>query len=150
ADASVDKEFGTGVVKITPGHDFNDFEVGQRHGLTPIEIFTLDAKLNDNAPTKYRGLDRYAARKAVLSDLRPEGRVAAEKPPRMVVPRCGRPGEVVEPMLTDQWFVAMTKPAPANHLFFPGKSFQDICLAAVNASLPDVARPGREVRIRFV
>src|SRR5215470_1349225 len=150
ADASVDKGFGTGVVKITPAHDFNDFEVGQRHGLAPLEIFTLEAKINDNGPPKYRGLDRYAARKAVLADLRALGLVAAEKPHRMVVPRCGRTNEVVEPMLTDQWFVAMTKPAPANHPLFPGKSFKDICLAAVNASLPDVDHPGKQVRIRFV
>ncbi len=150
ADASVDPQFGTGCVKITPAHDFNDFEVGRRHGLAPIEIFTLDAKINDNAPAKYRGLDRYAARKAVLADLRAAGLVAGEKPHRMVVPRCGRTGEVVEPMLTDQWFVAMTKPAPADHPFFPGKSFQDICRAAVNTSLPDVDHAGESVRIRFV
>ncbi|TMH54795.1 MAG: valine--tRNA ligase, partial [Betaproteobacteria bacterium] len=150
ADASVDKAFGTGAVKITPAHDFDDYEVGRRHGLEPLEIFTLEAKINDNAPPKYRGLDRYAARKAVLADLRAAGLVAEEKAHRMVVPRCGRTGEVVEPMLTDQWFVAMNKPAPANHPFFPGKSFQDICIAAVNASLPDVDQPGGEVRIRFV
>jgi valyl-tRNA synthetase len=149
-DASVDKAFGTGVVKITPAHDFNDFEVGQRHGLLPLEIFTLEAKINDNGPPKYRGLDRYAARKAVLADLRALGLVSAEKPHRMVVPRCGRTGEVVEPMLTDQWFVAMTKSSPDDHPFFPGKSFQEICLAAVNKSLPDVDHPGEEVQIRFV
>jgi valyl-tRNA synthetase len=150
ADASVDREFGTGVVKITPAHDFNDFEVGRRHGLAPLEIFTLEAKINDNAPVKYRGLDRYAARKAVLADLRAVGLIAAEKPHRMVVPRCGRTNEVVEPMMTDQWFVAMTKPSPAKHPYFSGKSFQEICLAAVNAALPDVDHPGKEVRIRFV
>jgi len=150
ADASVDKEFGTGVVKITPAHDFNDFEVGRRHGLAPLEIFTLGAKINDSAPAKYRGFDRYVARKAVLADLRAQGLVAAEKTHRMVVPRCGRSGEVVEPMLTDQWFVAMTKAAPESHPFFPRKSFQDICLAAVNASIPDVDHPGEQVRIRFV
>jgi len=150
ADASVDKAFGTGAVKITPAHDFDDYEVGRRHGLEPLEIFTLEAKINDNGPPKYRGLDRYAARKAVLADLRAAGLVADGKPHKMVVPRCGRTGEVVEPMLTDQWFVAMTKPAPANHPFFAGRSFQDICIAAVNASLPDVDQPGREVRIRFV
>src|SRR2546426_384211 len=112
--------------KITPAHDFNDHDIGKRHGLAPLEIFTLDAKINANAPEKYRGLDRYAARKAVLADLRVAGLVAAEKPHKMIVPRCGRTGEVVEPMLTDQWFVAMTKPAPAGHPFFPGKSFRDI------------------------
>jgi valyl-tRNA synthetase len=150
ADAAVDKSFGTGCVKITPAHDFDDFEIGQRHGLAPIGIFTLEAKVNDNAPVKYRGLDRYAARRAVLADLRAMGLLAGEKPHRMVVPRCGRSGEAVEPMLTDQWFVAMTKAAPADHPFFPGKSFQGICLAAVNGGLPDADRPGEEVRIRFV
>ena len=150
ADASVDKDFGTGAVKITPAHDFNDFEVGQRHGLAPVEIFTLDAKINANAPQQYQGLDRYAARKAVLSDLEAAGLVAAEKPHKMVVPRCERTGEVVEPMLTDQWFVAMTKAAPANHPFFPAKSMQEICLAAVNASVPDLDRQGGDVRVRFV
>ncbi len=69
ADASVDRAFGTGCVKITPAHDFNDFEIGQRHGLAPLEIFTLDAKINANAPPQYRGLDRYEARKKVLADL---------------------------------------------------------------------------------
>jgi valyl-tRNA synthetase len=149
ADASVDKAFGTGGVKVTPAHDFNDYDIGKRHGLDPLEIFTLDAKINANAPEKYRGLDRYAARKAVLADLRAAGLVAAEKPHKMIVPRCGRTGEVVEPMLTDQWFVAMTKPGPAGHPFFPGKSFQEICLAAVNASLPE-PKTGEPVRIRFV
>jgi|SRR5690242_4239330 len=150
ADASVDPQFGTGCVKITPAHDFNDFEVGQRHGLAPIEIFTLQAKINDNGPAKYRGLDRYDARKAVLADLRALGLVAGEKPHRMVVPRCGRSGEVVEPMLTDQWFVAMTTPAPDDHPFFARKSLQEICLAAVNERIPDADHPGDEVQIRFV
>jgi valyl-tRNA synthetase len=150
ADASVDRQFGTGGVKITPAHDFNDFDVGQRHGLVPLEIFTLDAKINANAPPQYRGLDRYEARKKVLADLRAAGLVAAEKPHKMVIPRCERTGEAVEPMLTDQWFVAMTQPAPAAQPFFPGKSLQEICLAAVNASVPDRARPGGEARVRFV
>ncbi len=149
ADAYVDKEFGTGCVKITPAHDFNDWEVGQRHGLEPLTIFTLQATINDNAPQKYRGLDRYAARKAVLADLTAAGLVAAEKPHRMVVPRCERSGEIVEPMLTDQWFVAMSRPAPAGHAHFPGKSFKTICLDAVNGSLPDPVT-GDPVSIRFV
>jgi len=149
ADAYVDKAFGTGCVKITPAHDFNDWDVGQRHGLTPITIFTLDANINDNAPAKYRGLDRYAARKAVLADLAAAGLIAADKPHKMVVPRCERTGEIIEPMLTDQWFVAMTKPAPATHPHFPGKSFKDICLDAVNGGL---AQPGTDLRatVRFV
>jgi valyl-tRNA synthetase len=149
ADAYVDKDFGTGCVKITPAHDFNDWDVGQRHGLTPLTIFTLQATINDNAPEKYRGLDRYVARKAVLADLVAAGLVAAEKPHKMVVPRCERTGEVVEPMLTDQWFVAMTKAGPATHPHFPGKSFKSICLDAVNASLPDPAT-GDPVSIKFV
>jgi valyl-tRNA synthetase len=149
ADAYVDKAFGTGAVKITPAHDFNDYDVAQRHKLEPLTIFTLQATINDNAPAKYRGLDRYAARKAVLADLQAAGLVASEKPHKMIVPRCERTGEVVEPMLTDQWFVAMTKPAPADHPFFPGKTFQQICLAAVNASLPE-ATTGMKMSIRFV
>ncbi|OLE19861.1 MAG: hypothetical protein AUG50_02405 [Betaproteobacteria bacterium 13_1_20CM_3_63_8] len=135
ADAYVDSEFGTGAVKITPAHDVNDWEIGQRHGLVPLTIFTLDARLNDNVPQKYRGLDRYVARDAVLADLRSAGLLRSEKPHKMVVPRCGRTGEVIEPMLTDQWFVAMSKPAPASHPFLGGKSFKDICLQAVNGGL---------------
>ena len=135
ADEYVDREFGTGCVKITPAHDFNDWQVGQRHKLAPLTIFTLEAKVNDNAPEKYRGLDRYAARKAVLADLTAAGLLVSEKPHKMVMPRCGRTGEVVEPMLTDQWFVAMTTPAPATHPYFPGKTIQDLCLAAVGDGL---------------
>ena len=108
ADDYVDREFGTGCVKITPAHDFNDWQIGQRHRLAPISIFTLDATINENAPAKYRGLDRFDARKAVLADLAAAGLLVSEKPHKMVVPRCERTGEVVEPMLTDQWFVAMT------------------------------------------
>ncbi len=149
ADAYVDSEFGTGAVKITPAHDVNDWEIGQRHGLTPITIFTLDARLNDNVPQKYRGLDRYVARDAVLADLRSAGLLRSEKSHKMVVPRCGRTGEVIEPMLTDQWFVAMSKPAPASHPFLGGKSFKDICLQAVNG---DLHSTGMQVPdpIRFV
>ncbi len=131
ADDHVDREFGTGCVKITPAHDFNDWEVGARHGLEPIAIFHLDATIIDNAPAKYRGLDRYAARRAVLADLAAAGLLVAEKAHQMIVPRCGRTGEVVEPMLTDQWFMAMTTPAPASHPYFPGKTIQDLCLMAV-------------------
>ncbi len=149
ADEYVDREFGTGCVKITPAHDFNDWQVGQRHALAPITIFNLDATINDNAPEKYRGLDRYVARKAVLADLTAAGLLVAEKPHRMVVPRCGRTGEVVEPMLTDQWFMDMRKPAPASHPHFPGRTIQDLCLAAVDTGLvpPD---GGAAERIRFV
>ncbi|MCA3106208.1 MAG: valine--tRNA ligase [Rhodocyclaceae bacterium] len=130
ADAYVDPAFGTGCVKITPAHDFNDFQVGERHGLAPIGILTLDAKLNDHAPEKYRGMDRYVARKAVLADLREAGLLVGEKPHKMMVPRCARTGEVVEPMLTDQWFVAMGKPAPEGTLH-PGRSISAVARDAV-------------------
>ncbi len=110
ADEYVDKEFGTGVVKVTPAHDQNDYAVGQRHGLQIIGILTLDATINDNAPDKYRGLDRFAARKVVVADLDALGLLVETKKHKLMVPRCARTGAVVEPMLTDQWFVAMTKP----------------------------------------
>jgi valyl-tRNA synthetase len=107
ADDYVDREFGTGAVKITPGHDFNDHAVGKRHGLEPISILTLDAHLNDQVPAKYRGLERFAARKKVVEDLKAQTLLASEKPYRLRVPRSGRTGAIVEPMLTDQWFVRM-------------------------------------------
>jgi valyl-tRNA synthetase len=107
ADEYVDPEFGTGAVKITPGHDFNDYQVGRRHGLEPISILTLDAHLNDQVPAKYRGLERFAARKQVVEDLKKESLLVGEKPYQLRVPRSGRTGVIVEPMLTDQWFVAM-------------------------------------------
>ena len=107
ADAYVDPAFGTGCVKITPAHDFNDYQVGQRHGLEPISVLTLQAKVNDNAPEAYRGLDRFAARKHVLADLQAQGLLVSDKPHKLKVPRSGRTGVVVEPMLTDQWFVKM-------------------------------------------
>lgn len=150
ADAYVDREFGTGAVKITPAHDFNDYAIGQRHGLQPLPIFDLDATVNDNAPSKYRGLDRYAARKAVLADLAAAGLVVSEKAHTMVVPRCGRTGEVVEPMLTDQWFVDMKTKAPASHPYFAGKSIQDLCLAAVSEAGLPAGAPGAGESVRFV
>ncbi len=107
ADAHVDREFGTGVVKVTPAHDFNDYAVGQRHGLPMINLFTPDAALNDNAPAKYRGLDRYAARTAVLEDLDALGLLVETKPHKLQVPRGDRTGQAIEPYLTDQWFVRM-------------------------------------------
>jgi valyl-tRNA synthetase len=108
ADDYVDKEFGTGCVKITPAHDFNDYAIGQRHKLTPIEIFTLDAKVNANAPAKYQGMDRYEARKAVLADLEAAGLLVETKPHKLQVPVSQRSDAVIEPMLTDQWFVDLT------------------------------------------
>ena len=150
ADEYVDREFGTGAVKITPAHDFNDWDVGKRHGLAPISIFNLDVTVNANAPEKYRGLDRYVARKAVLADLEAAGLLVSEKAHMMVVPRSGRTGVVVEPMLSDQWFMAMRKPAPASHPFFPGKSIQDLCLAAVSEAGLPAGAPGSGENVRFV
>jgi valyl-tRNA synthetase len=109
ADEYVDRAFGTGVVKVTPAHDANDYAVGQRHGLPMIGVLTLDAKINDNAPAAYRGLDRFVARKKVVADLEAQGFLVETKKHKLMVPRCARTGQVVEPMLTDQWFVAMTK-----------------------------------------
>jgi valyl-tRNA synthetase len=107
ADTYVDREFGTGVVKITPAHDFNDFQVGVRHGLVPLSIFTLEARVNENAPLPYQGLDRFEARKRVLADLEKEGLVESKKAHKLVVPRSQRTDAIVEPMLSDQWFVRM-------------------------------------------
>ena len=107
ADDYVDPEFGTGCVKITPAHDFNDYAVGQRHKLPRIVVMGLDAKMNENAPSAYRGLDRFEARKRVIIDLKSQDLLVSEKPYRLRVPRSGRTGVVVEPMLTDQWFVKM-------------------------------------------
>jgi len=129
-DSYVDPAFGTGALKITPAHDFNDYQVGERHGLPSIGILTLDAKINENGPAKYRGMDRYEARKAIVQDLKAAGLLESVKPHRMTVPRCGRSGAAVEPMLTDQWFVAMSKPAPAG-TFAPGKSIAQVALEAV-------------------
>jgi len=150
ADDYVDREFGTGVVKITPAHDFNDWAVGQRHQLPALSIFNLDATINDNAPAPYRGLDRYAARKAVVADLAALNLVVSEKAHRMIVPRCGRTGEIVEPMLTDQWYVAMRTPAPASHPLWPGKTIQQLCLDAVSDGGIIDAQTGEAGRVRFV
>ncbi|WP_438393522.1 valine--tRNA ligase [Caballeronia sp. DA-9] len=138
ADDYVDREFGTGVVKVTPAHDFNDYQVGLRHKLPMIEILTLDAKINGNAPEKYRGLDRFDARKQVVADLEALGLLESVKPHTLMVPRGDRTSVVIEPMLTDQWFVAMSKPAPEG-TFHPGKSIAETAL--------DVVRNGE---IKFV
>ena len=106
-DDYVDPEFGTGCVKITPAHDFNDYAVGQRHKLPQIAVMGLDAKINENAPQAYRGLDRFEARKRIVADLGARNLLVSEKPYRLRVPRSGRTGTIVEPMLTDQWFVKM-------------------------------------------
>ena len=109
ADDYVDKDFGTGVVKVTPAHDTNDYQVGQRHKLDLICVLNLDATINTNAPEKYRGLDRFVARKAVVADLEAAGALVEVKKHKLMVPRCARTGQVIEPMLTDQWFVAMNQ-----------------------------------------
>ncbi len=107
ADTYVEREFGTGVVKITPAHDFNDYQVGLRHNLPLINILTPVAAINEAAPEKYRGLDRYEARKQILADLENEGLLVETKPHKLQVPKGDRTGQVIEPYLTDQWFVKM-------------------------------------------
>ncbi|HEX6549812.1 MAG TPA: valine--tRNA ligase, partial [Gammaproteobacteria bacterium] len=108
ADDYVDREFGTGCVKITPAHDFNDYQIGQRHKLDLINIFTLDAKVNDDAPAAYRGMDRFAARKQVLADLEAQGLLIETRKHKLMVPISQRSDAVIEPMLTDQWFLDLT------------------------------------------
>jgi valyl-tRNA synthetase len=125
ADDHVDKAFGTGVVKVTPAHDQNDYQVGLRHGLEMLTIFTLDAKVWDGAPEAYRGLDRFVARKKLVAQLDADGLLVETKKHKLQVPRCARTGQVIEPMLTDQWFVAMSK--AGNN----GKSIAEEAIAAV-------------------
>jgi valyl-tRNA synthetase len=127
ADSYVDKEFGTGVVKVTPAHDFNDWQVGHRHGFTPIGILTLDARINEHGPEKYRGMDRFEARKTIVADLEAQGLLDSVKPHKLVVPRGDRTGVIIEPMLTDQWFVAMSKPG-ANGKSIAGQALE--CVAS--------------------
>ncbi len=130
ADDYVDKAFGTGVVKVTPAHDSNDYAVGQRHQLPMIGVLTLDAAINDNAPEKYRGMDRFVARKAVVADLEALGFLVEVKKHKLMVPRCARTGQVIEPMLTDQWFVAMTKVSDKDPT---GKSIAQKAIDAVDS-----------------
>ena len=132
ADSYVDREFGTGVVKVTPAHDFNDYAVGQRHQLPLINILTLDAKINEHAPEVYRGLDRFEARKKIVTDLESAGLLDAVKPHTLMVPRGDRTQTVIEPMLTDQWFVAVSKPSP-NNRYKPGASIAEAALQAVQS-----------------
>ncbi|RZS53246.1 valine--tRNA ligase [Sphaerotilus mobilis] len=130
ADDYVDRAFGTGVVKVTPAHDTNDYQVGLRHGLAMITIFTLDAKVVDTIdeiPAAYRGLDRFVARKQIVAQLDAEGLLVEVRKHKLMVPRCARTGQIIEPMLTDQWFVAMTKPG-AN-----GKSIAQEAIEAVDS-----------------
>jgi valyl-tRNA synthetase len=105
ADDYVDKEFGTGCVKITPGHDFNDYEIGQRHNLEIINVLTDDAKINANAPISYQGLDRFEARKVIVSDLDKQNLIEKIDPHTLMVPRGDRTNSIIEPYMTDQWFV---------------------------------------------
>jgi valyl-tRNA synthetase len=108
ADDYVDRDFGTGAVKITPAHDFNDWQIGARHKLEPIIILALDARVNDNAPEKYRGMDRFVARKAVVADLEAAGLLVETRKHKLQVPISQRSDAVIEPMLTDQWFLDLT------------------------------------------
>ncbi|MBV9723662.1 MAG: valine--tRNA ligase, partial [Gammaproteobacteria bacterium] len=105
ADQYVDPEFGSGVVKITPAHDFNDYEVGLRHGLPLINIFTPRAALADTVPERFRGLDRFEARKRVVAELTSKGLIERIEKHRHSIPRGDRSGAVLEPYLTDQWYV---------------------------------------------
>ena len=130
ADDYVDKEFGTGVVKVTPAHDQNDYAVGQRHQLPMVCVLTLQATVNDNAPEKYRGMDRFVARKAVVADLEALGLLVEVKKHKLMVPICTRTGQVIEPMLTDQWFVAMRKVGEGDAT---GKSIAQKAIDAVDS-----------------
>ncbi len=138
ADEYVDPAFGTGCVKITPAHDFNDWKVGERHGLAAISVLTLHATVSEHAPQRYRGLERFAARHKVLEDLEAAGLLVSSKPHKLTVPRSARTGVIVEPMLTDQWFVAMSRRDHGNALY-PGESIADVCLRVV-----------RDGEVRFV
>jgi valyl-tRNA synthetase len=105
ADTYVDPAFGSGCVKITPAHDFNDYEIGLRHGLAQINIFTPRAALNENVPERFRGLDRFDARKRVIAELTEAGLLPRVEKHKLMVPRGDRSGAVLEPYLTDQWYV---------------------------------------------
>ena len=105
ADESVDPAFGSGCVKITPAHDFNDYQMGERHALERVNIFTPDARINDVAPARYRDLDRFAARERIVADLEARELIEKIEPHRHVVPRGDRSHSIIEPYLTDQWFV---------------------------------------------
>ena len=130
ADDYVDREFGTGVVMVTPAHDNTDYAVGQRHGLPMICVLTLTATINDEAPEKYRGMDRFVARKAIVADLDAAGLLVETKKHKLMVPICTRTGQVIEPMLTDQWFVAMNKVGEGDAT---GKSIAQKAIDAVSS-----------------
>ncbi len=121
-DDYVDPEFGSGCVKITPAHDFNDYEMGKRHQLTPLNIFNPDASLNESVPEAYHGLDRFVARKQIVADLEALGLLDKIEPHTLKIPRCDRTNQIVEPYLTDQWFVdAKTLAQPAIAAVTEGK-----------------------------
>jgi len=123
ADDYADPTTGTGAVKITPAHDFNDFEVGRRHGLPMINIFDRDACLNENAPEAYRGLDRYEARKRIVAEMEALGLLEKIEPHTHMQPHGDRSGVVIEPWLTDQWYVdARTLAQPAVEAVETGKT----------------------------
>lgn len=131
ADEAVDQNFGTGAVKVTPAHDFNDYQVGIRHNLPVIEIFTLDAHLNSQVPKAYSGLSREDARKKIVDDLQAADLMADIKPHHLMVPRSQRSQTIVEPMLSDQWFVGVTKPrSETSH--YPKQSMAQIARQAVS------------------
>ena len=109
ADDYVDQEFGSGCVKITPAHDFNDHEIGKRHELTVINILTKKATINKNAPIKYQGMDRFVAREQIINDLKDGNFLVKTEPHKLKVPRGEKSNVVIEPLLTDQWYVK-TKP----------------------------------------
>ncbi len=113
-DSYVDIEFGSGCVKITPAHDFNDYEMGKRHQLPTINVLNDDASINDQAPEAYRGLDRFVARKQIVADLEAAGLLEKTEPHKLMIPRGDRSGAIVEPYRTDQWYVKiepLAKPA---------------------------------------
>ncbi|HFB2815853.1 TPA: valine--tRNA ligase [Neisseria gonorrhoeae] len=141
ADEYVEKDFGTGCVKITPAHDFNDYEVGKRHDTRLINVFDLEAKVLANAevfnfkgeaqpgfslPEKYAGLDRFAARKQMVADLQEQGFLVEIKPHTLMTPKGDRTGSVIEPMLTSQWFVAMSATPNGSE---PDNEFKGLSLA---------------------
>ncbi len=115
ADDFVEREFGSGVVKITPAHDFTDNEVGARHNLPQLNIFTPEARLNENVPERLRGLSREEARKQVLAELESLGLVERIDKHRLMVPRGDRSGAILEPLLTDQWYVKIEPLAQTRH-----------------------------------
>jgi valyl-tRNA synthetase len=129
ADDFVDREFGSGCVKITGAHDANDYACSMRHNLPLITIFTLTATVNENGPKAYQGMDRFVARKAVIKDLEAQGLLIEIKPHKLMLPICARTGQVVEPMLTDQWFVAVNKVSPQDPT---GKSIAQKAIDAVH------------------